>query len=265
MTDTQIVKQAFAFEGNQIHILMENQNPLFRANDVCRILGFGNPRQALQSHVDKEDVQKLDTPSESGTQSYNYVNESGLYCLSFGSKKPAAKKFKRWVTSEVLPTIRKTGSYSIKKTAPLTLQQIRVRDSLFYQLDYIDQTHGLHKETCERLRKPIIESLEQIADGHYPPEKEDPEPINYLSKFSNLEQAELLITEFTHKYFQEFPHADNWIGNAAKLMRASQVMGIQSHISTKSLGRALVQLAKDKKRVQLHRRDEKQGNIYVIY
>lgn len=80
---------------------------------TCEALQLGNARQALESHVDADDVQKLDTIDSLGrTQRANHVNESGLYALILGSTKDAVKRFKRWVTSEVLPSIRKTGAYA---------------------------------------------------------------------------------------------------------------------------------------------------------
>lgn len=107
----------FQFDQSAVRIVTgADGEPWFNANDVCSILEYGNARQALDSHVDSEDVQKLDTlGSAGGVQLANHINESGLYALILGSTKPEAKRFKRWVTSEVLPTIRKTGSYS---TAP---------------------------------------------------------------------------------------------------------------------------------------------------
>jgi len=74
---------------------------------------MGNPSQVIKSHVDAEDLQKLETLTAGGRQRQNHVNESGLYALILGSTKDAAKRFKRWVTREVLPSIRKTGSYAV--------------------------------------------------------------------------------------------------------------------------------------------------------
>ena len=108
----------FNFNGHNLScILDEAGNPLFRADDVCEILEFENPRTALANHVEPEDVLKQDTLTAGGVQAVNHVNESGLYSLIFGSKKPAAKAFKHWVTSEVLPAIRKTGAY-VAPSAP---------------------------------------------------------------------------------------------------------------------------------------------------
>ncbi|UIN29007.1 BRO-N domain-containing protein [Xylella fastidiosa] len=110
----------FQFESKDVRIQLDEANaPWFNANDVCSILEFGNPRQAIESHVDVEDVQKLDATDNLGrTRQTNHINESGLYALIMGSTKPAAKRFKRWVTSEVLPTLRKTGTYSTPGALP---------------------------------------------------------------------------------------------------------------------------------------------------
>ena len=90
------------------------EEPLFCAADICRALGYTNGRKAIADHCDEGDVTKRDTPTSSGVQVMSFVNESGLYALIFGSKLDNAKQFKRWVTSEVLPAIRKTGSYTAK-------------------------------------------------------------------------------------------------------------------------------------------------------
>lgn len=100
----------------QIRTLGTVDEPLFCASDVCNALGYSNGRDAISRHVDEGDVVKCDTPTISGIQTMSFVNESGLYALIFGSKQERAKEFKLWVTHEVLPSIRKTGSYSIKNT-----------------------------------------------------------------------------------------------------------------------------------------------------
>lgn len=112
----------FQFETHALRVQVDDASqPWFNANDVCEALQLGNARQALESHVDADDVQKLDTVDSLGrTQRANHVNESGLYALILGSTKDAAKRFKRWVTSEVLPSIRKTGAYATPAVAALS-------------------------------------------------------------------------------------------------------------------------------------------------
>lgn len=107
------------FEKHEVRVCVDDAGqPWFNANDVCTVLEFGNPRQAVESHVDAEDVQKLDSLTLGGRQRQNHVNESGLYALILGSTKVAAKRFKRWVTSEVLPSIRRTGTYTMPAKQP---------------------------------------------------------------------------------------------------------------------------------------------------
>ncbi|CAJ3062373.1 BRO domain-containing protein [Burkholderia pseudomallei] len=114
----------FEFESHAVRVCVGDVGqPWFNANDVCAVLEFGNPRQAIESHVDDDDVQKLDTIDALGrTQRTNHVNESGLYALILGSTKDSAKRFKRWVTSEVLPAIRKTGGYNVITSLPAATQ-----------------------------------------------------------------------------------------------------------------------------------------------
>ena len=95
----------------------ENGEVLFVGRDVARVLGYINVQKAIRDHVDDEDkgVNEMVTPG--GTQRTIFINESGLYSLILSSKLPQAKAFKRWVTSEVLPQIRKTGGYIPTKDA----------------------------------------------------------------------------------------------------------------------------------------------------
>ena len=111
----------FQFEAHALRVQVDDVGqPWFNASDVCDVLEMGNPSQAMKSHVDPDDLQKLEVIDALGRpQRANHVNESGLYALILGSTKDAAKRFKRWVTSEVLPAIRKTGTYSGTPVATL--------------------------------------------------------------------------------------------------------------------------------------------------
>lgn len=101
-------------ELGKVRTILIDGEPYFVGKDVAEILGYKDTVNALKAHVDEEDKTRwqITTPSR-GTQMTNIINESGLYSLILSSKLPAAKKFKRWVTSEVLPSIRKTGGYSL--------------------------------------------------------------------------------------------------------------------------------------------------------
>ena len=97
-----------------IRVQVINQEPWFVAKDVCDALTIGNSRDAI-ARLDDDEKGVSVVPTPSGEQSMNLVNESGLYNLIFQSRKPEAKAFRKWVTSEVLPAIRRTGRYELKR------------------------------------------------------------------------------------------------------------------------------------------------------
>ena len=126
---------AFTFENTSLSILGDILNPLFIAQQVCSILGYKLARKAVADHCDPEDVCKIEVQTNGGKQLVNCVNESGLYALIFGSKLPKAKQFKRWVTNEVLPAIRKQGAY--------------ISDELTYEeaLKIVEERHASETQT----------------------------------------------------------------------------------------------------------------------
>ena len=100
-------------EFGAVRTMTINGEPYFVGKDVANILGYTDTAKAIRVHVDEEDkeVDEMDTPG--GKQKTVFINESGLYSLILSSKLPTAKRFKRWVTSEVLPSIRKHGVYAV--------------------------------------------------------------------------------------------------------------------------------------------------------
>lgn len=126
-------------EFGKVRTVAINDEPWFVGKDVASILGYRNPNEAIQDHVDVEDkfmrsqrgseMLKLfssikEMQEKLGRQDSWFISESGVYSLIFGSKLPNAKKFKHWVTSDVLPAIRKTGTYSIPKDYPSALRAL---------------------------------------------------------------------------------------------------------------------------------------------
>lgn len=109
--------QVFNFENHEVRSLLLNNEPWFVGKDVADVLGYSNSRKAMADHVDTEDKMDGVTIRDSigRNQKPVLINESGLYSLVLSSKLPSAKKFKRWVTSEVLPALRKTGQYQVKE------------------------------------------------------------------------------------------------------------------------------------------------------
>jgi anti-repressor protein len=127
MTDLQIFNSP---EFGAIRTIEKGGEPWFVGKDVATALGYNNPRDAFKKHIDEEDkgVAKCDTLG--GTQETTIINESGLYSLVLSSKLPTAKKFKRWVTNEVIPSIRKHGAYM----TPETLEKVLLSPDTLMQL-----------------------------------------------------------------------------------------------------------------------------------
>ena len=99
--------------GNIRTMRDEKGEPLFCAKDVCDALGYDQTHKAVKRHVEEGDGTKRPTPTTSGIQQMLFINESGVYSLILGSKLESARRFKHWVTSEVLPSIRKQGGYMV--------------------------------------------------------------------------------------------------------------------------------------------------------
>ena len=134
------IPACFSFENAQLRTLGTADAPLFVAIDVAKALGYSQPAKSVNDRVDPEDLIKSEIETKGGRQTVNCVNESGLYALIFGSKLESAKRFKRWVTSEVLPAIRKTGRYeaptTITPAEQLQIQQAVARRSKTSSANY---------------------------------------------------------------------------------------------------------------------------------
>lgn len=98
-------------EFGEVRAVSINNNPWFVGKDVAQVLGYSDTAQAIRKHVDAEDKGVVEMTTPGGVQQITAINESGLYSLILSSKLPGAKKFKHWVTSEVLPSLRKHGGY----------------------------------------------------------------------------------------------------------------------------------------------------------
>lgn len=135
-------------EFGTVRTMLIDNEPWAVGKDVAVALGYSNPQKAVRDHVDLEDRTVNDSFTVNGT-SPTIINESGLYSLILSSKLPNAKRFKRWVTSEVLPTIRKTGSYTARNAEPE--QRVLTPD------DYIAAARVL--SSCRNERLPYVLSL----------------------------------------------------------------------------------------------------------
>lgn len=121
----------FTFEASTVRSLGTPETPLFVANDVASALGYSQPAKSVIDRVEREDLTKAVIETKGGKQTVNCVNESGLYALIFGSKLESAKRFKRWVTSEVLPAIRRNGQYNAACPATVTpAEQLQIQQAV---------------------------------------------------------------------------------------------------------------------------------------
>lgn len=119
MNEIQIFQNS---EFGKVRTIIIDGEPWFVGNDIAKPLGYSAPKNAVAKFVDDEDKQKHHFDSAGQRREMTIINESGLYSLIFGSKLESAKKFKSWVTKDVLPSIRKTGGYSAPKTIPEQIQ-----------------------------------------------------------------------------------------------------------------------------------------------
>lgn len=103
--------KVFGFEGQEVRVVMQDGQPWWIAKDVCDVLGLSNARDAV-ARLDEDEKDVVSTDTLGGRQNLLIVNEPGLYSLILGSRKPEAKAFKRWITHDVIPTIRRTGMYA---------------------------------------------------------------------------------------------------------------------------------------------------------
>ncbi|PNZ09837.1 BRO family protein [Staphylococcus simiae] len=166
--------QTFNFEELPVRTLTVDEEPYFVGKDVAEVLGYSKARNAISKYVDSED--KKDAPIQGtpgGTQKMTIINESGLYSLIFSSKLESAKRFKRWVTSEVLPTLRKTGTYQVK---PLTTsEQIQLiakgNTELDERVTRIEETYPIMHGEAKHIQKLVAQKVAEVVrnkfNGYY--------------------------------------------------------------------------------------------------
>ncbi len=150
-------------EFGEVRTLTIDGEPWFVGKDIATALGYKNTRQAISTNVDIEDkgVHSVDTPS--GKQNMSIINESGLYALIFGSKLESANRFKHWVTSEVLPSIRKHGAYMTNEVIERTLTDPDYLIQLATALKEERQARKLAEQTIEE-QKPLVDFANQVSD-----------------------------------------------------------------------------------------------------
>lgn len=154
MTDLQIFNSP---EFGAIRTIEKDGEPWFVGKDVATILGYAKPLNALATHIDEDDSLKQGLTDNMGRmQETIFINESGLYSLVLSSKLPTAKKFKRWVTSEVIPSIRKTGSYSALDMTQLSPEM---------QMLKLLTDKAIATELAQKQQEQHLQLVEQKVEG----------------------------------------------------------------------------------------------------
>lgn len=215
--------QVFNFEQLPVRTLEVDGEPFFVGKDVADILGYKRTADAIREHVDEEDkgVGKIQT--RGGKQPVTLINESGLYALIFSSRLESAKRFKRWVTSEVLPTLRRTGSYQVK---PLTTQeQIQLiaqgNSELVERVEAIETSipvfPGESKHIQQTVKRKVTEVMKNQFNGI---------PIKKISRKIYPALYRSLYTAFNVPNYQSIPR-----GKYKDAIRFIETWQLQSEVA----------------------------------
>lgn len=150
-------------EFGKIRTLEVEGEPWFVGKDVADILGYGNSRKALADHVDEEDKNTVTIRDGiQGNPNMTIINESGLYSLILSSKLPTAKKFKRWVTAEVIPSIRKTGGYQLVSAMDQQHKQLDTLQKIRFILDVQAKKMKEDQQAASYWRRAYRDKLEAV-------------------------------------------------------------------------------------------------------
>lgn len=167
---TQNQLSTFNFHNSPVRTITDPKGEIwFCGTDVCNILGYQNSRKALQDHCKEAGVTKRYTPTTSGNQEITFINEPNLYRLIIKSRKPEAERFEAWVFEEVLPQIRKTGSYSqnVEEIRPLEITlKVQMLDNLYYMAKNAS-------ELCHQYRKMMNDIINTLNIEYFRPSKPD--------------------------------------------------------------------------------------------
>lgn len=238
--------QLFNFENQQLRTLKINDEPYFVGKDLASILGYSNTRDALNRHVELED-QKILTSQNTTLENVpnrglTVVNESGMYSLILSSKLPNAKKFKHWVTSEVLPAIRKTGSYQLPQTPEerlkLTIEATVHLDermtNVEKDVEFIKNTSEIDSNQRFKLRKARDRKSVEVCGGKKSNFYKDKNKRRKV--FRQLEhdfKDSFVISRYEDLSKKDFDRALNFITNwypSYPLQQAIQQMNAQTDL-----------------------------------
>jgi len=164
--EMQELTQVFNYQSKEVRTVIKDGEPWFVAKDVCDILEIKNPSDAM-SRLDEDEKNTIVLNEGIGNPERSIVSESGLYNLILGSRKPEAKQFKRWITHEVIPSIRKTGTYSAQpKTAIEALQQtVKVLTEHETRIEKLENTMTIDYTQQEIIRELCNATVTKVLGG----------------------------------------------------------------------------------------------------
>lgn len=212
----------------EIRVIELNGEPWFVGKDVAETLGYKDTSDALKRHVDDEDKGVGEIPTPGGNQNMKIINESGLYSLILSSKLSTAKKFKHWVTRDVLPSIRKTGTYSTKSkdeseikymNAQARLKNARAREAKIYleladKVDIKEYKQIMYSKTTELLSGETLIPLPKIERKTYSATDIDKVLGISANKVGGLANAYNLKTdEYGIKVWDKAKYSDKQVPN----------------------------------------------------
>ncbi|MGX7132380.1 BRO family protein [Enterococcus songbeiensis] len=202
--------QIFNFEQNEVRTILFNDEPYFVGKDIADVLGYSNTAKAIRDHVDIEDrrSERIVHPS-GGAQDSVLINESGLYSLILKSKLPNAKKFKRWVTSEVLPAIRKHGGY----LTPDKIEEVLSNPDTIIQLATqvkMEREKRLVAETGKLVAEQRVMELQPKAD-YYDMILANKSLVNISIIAKNYGMSGRAMNGLLHDYGVQYQQSGTWL------------------------------------------------------
>jgi len=193
--------EIFNFRGNNVRTIEIDDVPYFVGNDVSQILGYSNYRKATSEHVDEDDKLRAQIRDAGQLRSMTVINESGIYSLILSSKLPAAREFKSWVTSEVLPTIRKHGAYLTESAIEKTLTDPDYLIKLATQIKTERNGRLLAEKQVDEL-KPKASYYDQVLSN--------PSLMNITAIAKDYGYGAVTFNKLLYKLKIQYPQSGTW-------------------------------------------------------
>lgn len=229
----------------KVRVIEKNNEPWFVGKDVAEILGYSDTFGALKKHVDQEDRQNCQNSSFESNRGLTIINESGLYALILSSKLPVAKQFKRWVTSEILPAIRKTGSYSVNQDIKAREVEARLNNSrarvastflkVAQMTDLLEYKHICQQKAAEVLSGVPLLPMQSINENTLSADEVGKElgiSGNMVGRIAN--QHNLKTAEYGKYFYDKSRHCQKQVETFRYYRKVIPV--IQSIIDNKKVG-----------------------------